>query len=97
MILLSIILHNKIQNYFKATTNDQDSNISQIHLQYRKNKKSLFEMKSYESKYELATEDSLIVGKKYCVTADISSCFPSIYTHAIPWALIGKNKAKKEF
>lgn len=87
---------NKIQNYFKATTNDQDSNISQIHLQYRKNKKSLFEMKSYESKYELATEDSLIVGKKYCVTADISSCFPSIYTHAIPWALIGKNKAKKE-
>lgn len=66
---------NKIQNYFKATTNDQDSNISQIHLQYRKNKKSLFEMKSYESKYELATEDSLIVGKKYCVTADISSCF----------------------
>ncbi len=35
-------------------------------------------------------------GKKYLVYADISSCFPSIYTHSISWALVGKKKAKNE-
>lgn len=33
-------------------------------------------------------------GKKFVVKTDISSCFPSIYTHAIPWALIGIPEAK---
>lgn len=33
-------------------------------------------------------------GAKYLVDADVSSCFPSIYTHAIPWALIGHKTAK---
>ena len=33
-------------------------------------------------------------GKFYRVEADISSFFPSIYTHSIPWALVGLNKAK---
>ena len=35
-------------------------------------------------------------GKKYLVYADISDFFPSIYTHVISWALVGKEKAKKE-
>ena len=34
-------------------------------------------------------------GKFYKVKADISSFFPSIYTHSIPWALVGRKKAKK--
>ena len=33
-------------------------------------------------------------GKFYRVTADISSFFPSIYTHSIPWAQVGRDKAK---
>ena len=33
-------------------------------------------------------------GKFYRVTADISSFFPSIYTHSIPWAVVGRDKAK---
>lgn len=32
--------------------------------------------------------------KRYCLITDVSRCFPSIYTHAIPWALDGKAKAK---
>lgn len=36
-----------------------------------------------------------IAGKGFVVDADISSCYPSIYTHSIPWALNGKNIAKK--
>ncbi len=37
---------------------------------------------------------SFILGKKYVVSADVSQCFPSIYTHAIAWSLAGKKKAK---
>ena len=37
---------------------------------------------------------SFAIGKKYIVKTDISQCFPSIYTHAIPWALVGKSVAK---
>ena len=33
-------------------------------------------------------------GKFYRVKADISSFFPSIYTHSVPWALVGPDEAK---
>lgn len=33
-------------------------------------------------------------GKFYRVKADIASFFPSIYTHSIPWAVVGRDKAK---
>ena len=35
------------------------------------------------------------MGKFYFVEADISSCFPSIYTHSLPWALVGIAEAKR--
>ena len=35
------------------------------------------------------------IRNKYRVDADISSCFPSIYSHALSWALAGKEEAKK--
>lgn len=34
------------------------------------------------------------IGMFYFVEADISSCFPSIYTHALPWAMVGFAEAK---
>jgi len=34
-------------------------------------------------------------GKRFRVTTDITNCFPSIYTHALPWALVGVGEAKK--
>ncbi|MDH5573190.1 MAG: RNA-directed DNA polymerase [Gammaproteobacteria bacterium] len=36
-------------------------------------------------------------GKRFRVHSDISSCFHSIYTHSIPWATIGFDKAKSKF
>lgn len=33
-------------------------------------------------------------GKRYRVSTDIANCFPSIYTHAVPWALVGQSEAK---
>ncbi len=37
-----------------------------------------------------------MTGAAYVAQADISGCFPSIYTHLIPWALHGAAKAKKD-
>ncbi|MBM5096068.1 RNA-directed DNA polymerase [Vibrio parahaemolyticus] len=34
--------------------------------------------------------------KRFKVTADISNCFNSVYTHSIPWAAIGFDEAKTE-
>jgi hypothetical protein len=34
--------------------------------------------------------------KRFCLITDVSRCFPSIYTHAIPWALDGKTAAKAD-
>lgn len=42
-------------------------------------------------------EDELgwMSGAQFVVAADIATCFPSIYTHSIPWALHGKEAAKE--
>jgi len=36
----------------------------------------------------------LAFGKRFKVHTDISNCFPSIYSHAVPWALVGFENAK---
>ena len=38
---------------------------------------------------------NILINKRFVVNADISNCFGSIYTHALPWALVGKETAKK--
>jgi hypothetical protein len=35
-------------------------------------------------------------GKKYQVHADIANCYPSIYSHSVAWALVGRETAKKD-
>lgn len=37
------------------------------------------------------------LNKKVELRLDISKFYPSIYTHSIPWAILGKNKAKEIF
>ena len=43
---------------------------------------------------QLRFQVKISTGKFYRVEADISSCFPSTYTHSIPWALVGLDEAK---
>lgn len=38
---------------------------------------------------------TLSLGASYRVDADVSSCFPSLYIHAVPWALVGHPEAKR--
>ncbi len=59
------------------------------------NSKSLFSMsyKNWREDGDPIMEFSL--GMKYMVKTDISQCFPSAYSHAIAWALVGKETAKR--
>ena len=79
-------------------TDGQKYKYSQIHLQKLKSKDHLFEMSlNYEDRDKnlMKSIQKIPIGNKYRVDADISNCFPSIYTHVISWALVGKEEAKR--
>ena len=85
-----------LQSYFKQKTKGQRYNVSHIHLRKMVGTRSLFKM-NYESwKTDGTPEPDLLIGSRFVVHADISTCFPSIYTHSIPWALVGKSTAKQQ-
>ena len=52
-------------------------------------------MMSYERFSNTKHRLDISRGKFYHVKADISLFYPSIYTHSIPWALVGRDEAKK--
>ena len=85
----------EIQDHFRKKTDDQKHRISRIHIRLMRNEKRLFLM-NYDSGTLRKSEDlNLQIGKTYRVKADIATCFPSIYSHALAWALVGKLEAKK--
>lgn len=51
---------------------------------------------NYEDPTEKVTRGHIIgFGKRFRVHADIANCFNSVYSHSIPWAVIGIAEAKK--
>ncbi|MBZ5643742.1 MAG: RNA-directed DNA polymerase [Acidobacteriia bacterium] len=44
---------------------------------------------------KITNSAKLAFGKRFAVHTDISNCFPSVYSHAIPWATVGFSHAKK--
>jgi len=55
--------------------------------------------KVFSMNYKNLSEDDNSIPKikiksRFVVHADVSNCFGSIYTHALSWALIGKNQGK---
>ena len=44
-----------------------------------------------DTKFEI---EKLYLNNRYCIRLDITAFFSSIYTHAIAWAIHGKNKSK---
>lgn len=83
-----------LQGYFKTITSNQPYKVSRIHIRKMQNSSALFEMNYKNQTYDGDERDDIIGCSKYRVVADISSCFPSIYTHTIPWAIKGKNASK---
>lgn len=86
---------NKIQNYFFEKTNNQSYKISRIHIRKLAKTNALFKMNYDNWKIDGFPEPDLLLDKKYIVKTDIANCFPSMYTHSLPWALVGKGVAKK--
>lgn len=83
-----------IQKHFRETTDKQVHKVSRIHIRKMYKKDYLFEMSYDNWKDDGTPENNLIYDKQYIVNADISKCFPSIYTHSLSWALVGKSVAK---
>lgn len=83
-----------ILKHFKRKTENQKFKVSRIHIRKRKNSDSLFKMNYKNFQMDGNPEDKLIIKAKYIAHADIATCFPSIYSHSISWALIGKTQAK---
>lgn len=87
--------HN-IQLYFRQKTEACRYKVSRIHIRKMHDCPALFQMNYDNWRVDGDPETDLLMGKRYMVKADISNCFPSIYTHALSWALVGKNIAKKK-
>lgn len=84
-----------IQAYFRQKAQGQEYIISRIHLRKIAGSKALFKMNYGNWILDGTPEPDLLIGSRFIVRADISTCFPSIYTHSIPWALVGKGFAKE--
>lgn len=85
-----------IQQYFRNKTQSSSVKVSRIHIRKIKGKKHLFEMNYPVWKTDGSPNPDFLIGSRYVVHADISQCFPSIYTHALPWALVGKDNARQQ-
>lgn len=71
--------------------------ISRVHVRHVGNG-CVFEM-NYKGIERFQLEEDEVrwmAGAQYLVEADIAACFPSIYTHCIPWALHGKRESKQK-
>ncbi|MGI9651293.1 RNA-directed DNA polymerase [Chryseobacterium sp. RLHN22] len=86
----------KIVNHYKKKTKAQPYKVSRIHIRKLKDTNSLFQMNYKNFIIDGNPEDEIFIKSKYIATADIATCFPSIYSHSISWALVGKTIAKKE-
>ena len=83
-----------LKYHFHQQTDYQESRVSRIHLRKMYGKKEVFEMNYKNWRTDGNPETDLLFLKtqgasKYIVKADISTCFPSVYSHSLPWALVG--------
>lgn len=90
----------ELKQHFHQQTDLQEYRVSRIHLRKLFGKKELFEMNYKNWRIDGNPETGLLFLKpqgasKFIVKADISTFFPSIYSHSLPWALVGKETAKK--
>lgn len=87
-----------IRDYWQEINNHigQSKKFNYCHVRKLKDRKHIFEM-NYGAADKLKEEEKILdfsLGRKYYVRADISQCFPSIYSHSFSWAVKGKDKSK---
>lgn len=84
-----------LQSFFKGLLTAQTYKVSRIHLRKMKDKEHLFEMNYKRFEDDKDPCEDIMIKNRYKVEADISNCFPSIYSHSIAWAILGKKTAKE--
>lgn len=84
-----------IQRHFHKYTKNDNFKISRIHIRKQKGTNALFKMNYKNWQTDDSPVPDILIGKRYLVRADISTCFPSMYTHSLCWALVGKEYSKK--
>ena len=84
-----------LQQHFRDKTASQSYIVSRAHIRKMSGTDSLFQMNYDNWKTDGSPKTDISFGMQYVVKADISKCFPSIYSHAIPWALVSKSVAKQ--
>lgn len=86
----------KIQNVFQQNTElDRYNKVSQIHIRKMFGTDAIFEMNYKNWRMDSSPEEKLRIGARYTVETDISTCFPSMYTHSIPWSIYGKKETRQ--
>ena len=71
-------------------TKNTSKRLSRIHIRQMSSTPVLFKMNYDNWKEDGSPEVDLLIGSKYVVHADISKCYPSVYSHSLPWAIAGK-------
>lgn len=78
----------------KENTAGQPYRVSRIHIRKTRDSNALFSMSYSNWRVDCNPLPALLVGRRYLVHCDISKCFPSVYTHALDWAVVGREQAK---
>lgn len=86
----------ELQKHFQKKTVNDTFKVSRIHLRKLKDKSELFEMNYKKFSKDGEPEQDIVIKSRYIAFADISNCFPSIYSHSISWALVEKSVAKQK-
>ncbi len=86
---------NLLTNHFRDKTDDETHKISRIHIRKLFYSNGLFEMNYKNFFMDGEPKQDIMIKAKYVAHADIATCFPSIYSHSISWALVTKSHAKK--
>lgn len=84
----------KIKKRMRDSCINQKYKVSRIHLRKQGASGRLFKMNYHVWQLDGDPTPLIQINAAYRVITDISMCFPSIYSHAVPWALVGKDVAK---
>lgn len=83
-----------IKRHFKERTALQSHTISLIHIRKMKDASQIFKMNYLNSSLDEDVVPDIRLSARFRVEADIATCFPSIYTHALEWAITSRARAK---
>lgn len=86
----------RLKGHFDLQTMNHSYKVSRIHVRKRQGTAKIFEMGYKPWRLDDTPSADLKIGARVAVHADISSCFPSICSHAIPWAIAGKPYSKQK-